>query len=100
MHNDFMNGHCCSADAHERACLLCPMQVVTVIAVQRGYTDWVDPDQITKYLTRAFSFVQAAASQALSEIRSTRMLTAAAEKGIETALKDLNKVLQTQGVQL
>ena len=35
--------------------------------------------------------------QALAEIRNTRMLTATAEKGIEDALSDLNKVLQAQG---
>lgn len=60
--------------------------VVTLLAVQRGYTDQVSLRDVTKFLASALSHVQAAAPQALAEIRNTRMLTAAAEKDILDAL--------------
>jgi len=64
--------------------------VVTLLAVQRGHADGVQPEQMTTYLERAYAFVQASAPQALKEITATRQLTATAEKAVDEALATFN----------
>jgi len=71
-------------------------QVVSLLAVQRGYADWVQPGQVPAYLARAGPFVAAAAPGALAEVKATRLLTAAAEKAITDALADLNTLLKQE----
>ncbi|KAF5837172.1 P-loop containing nucleoside triphosphate hydrolase protein [Dunaliella salina] len=64
-------------------------QVVTLLAVQSGFTDNISPDSMASFAAQAFAYVKAAAPQALEEVRSTQMLTATAEKGILDALANL-----------
>jgi len=42
------------------------VQVVTLLAVQLGFTDDVSPDSMTTFTSKAYSFVQAAAPQVCS----------------------------------
>jgi len=64
-------------------------QVVTLLAVQSGFTDNVLPESMASFIAQAFDFVKEEAPQALEEVRSTQMLTATAEKGILDALATL-----------
>ncbi len=62
------------------------LQVVTLYAIQQGFTAAVPPEQVGQFLEGAWQHVQQAAAPALREIADTKQLTAAAEKGIADAL--------------
>ncbi len=66
------------------------MQVVILIAVQKGFTDGIQADQLQAYFTGAIKVVSAAAFVALQELGATKILTAATELKITEALKAYN----------
>ena len=63
------------------------LQVILLLAVQRGIVDHVEVDQVPSYLASAVKFVHAAAFTPLQELASTKILTAATEKAIVDALR-------------
>ncbi|KAG1671376.1 hypothetical protein FOA52_011873 [Chlamydomonas sp. UWO 241] len=67
-------------------------QVVTLLAIQRGFTDDVAPELTGEYLTGALRCVWAAAFESLQELGMTKILTAAAEKKVLDALRDHNRM--------
>jgi F0F1-type ATP synthase alpha subunit len=61
--------------------------VVTLYAIQQGYTAAVAPEQLGAFLGGAWQHVQEHAAAALAEVADTKQLTATAERGIAEALE-------------
>ncbi|KAG2492583.1 hypothetical protein HYH03_009244 [Edaphochlamys debaryana] len=62
-------------------------QMVTLFAVQRGFADRVEPEQVAPWLRGAMAHVRSAAPGAMQEVGRTGLLTAEAEASITNALR-------------
>lgn len=78
------------SDTHDRIVLslafLLP-QVVLLYAIQRGYLDAVAVASMPQGMAQVVAHLRTNAAAALADIAKSRILTAAAEHTIETALK-------------
>lgn len=65
------------------------MQVLSLLAIQRGYADSVAPSDMHAWLAGALSHVRSlpAGTAALAEIAKTQLVTAGAEKALHAALE-------------
>lgn len=70
---------------HSLACL--SRQVVLLYAIQRGYLDAVAVAAMPQGMAQVVAHLRTNAAAALADIAKSRILTAAAEHAIETALK-------------
>lgn len=71
------------------------VQVVVLLAVQKGFTDGVHPDEVPAFMQGAIKYVWASAFSSMQEIASTKILTAAAEKAVLSALGAYGKMWST-----
>jgi F0F1-type ATP synthase alpha subunit len=68
-----------------------------LFAVKRGYADAVPEGEMRAWAARAVSFVRQVAPRALREVAATRLMTAAAEKGIADALEAMRSAGDGRG---